>query len=309
MSAESPDTPPSTSDRYMVASRGEPVQLPRWMTGEDADEPLTREEHARLTWNRHRGKLRVGFVALVVLALVGATAVVGNHFVDRLGGVTQPTSSPVPTSAVGEPRDLFAGSKAEDFAVGESALVLPAATAQRPFTASEVGAALTSVRKALIEARLDLSMRLGDSEPFLALLAPDARKQLAPDFDGYVFLNYATRIGSRHPRSTEVRAKGTMTYRATTDGGGVPVLEITTEYVWVYAFDVPRTTPAQAGLVAVRDKVVWHLPRADDVRPAERGLWLVSAEAGTSNADCSRLKEGFLTVHPWMGGPGSFEPC
>ena len=77
MSAASSDTPPSTPDRYAVASRGEPARLPRWMTGEDAGEPLTREERTRLTWNRHRDKLRVGF-------LVSAEAGTNNAHCSRL---------------------------------------------------------------------------------------------------------------------------------------------------------------------------------------------------------------------------------
>lgn len=279
------------------------------MTGEDAAEPLTRGERARLTWARHRGKLLVGFVALVLLGLLGATAVVGRHVVDRVRSAPQTTASPVPTSAVGEPRDLFAGTAAADFATGERAIVLPAAAAQGPFTAAQVRAALIAVRRALVAARVDLGMLLGDPEPFLALLAPDNRRERAVDFTGNAFLHYATRVDSHNPAADDPRAKGTITYRATTNDSGIPMLEITTEYVWVYPYDIPRTTPGEAGLVAIRDRVVWHVPRADAVRPSERGLWLVSAQATTSNADCVRLEEGFLAVEPWRGGRGSFEPC
>ncbi|MEV0004514.1 hypothetical protein AB0H28_19840 [Micromonospora sp. NPDC050980] len=82
-----------------------------------------------------------------------------------------------------------------------------------------------------------------------------------------------------------------------------------TEYVWMYAFDVPRTTPGRAGIATIRDRVVWEVPRPKGLPAAERGLWLVSAEATTSNADCARLGEGFFVVEPWMGGPGSYQPC
>ncbi|MEU1683680.1 hypothetical protein [Micromonospora sp. NPDC005707] len=313
MTTEDETTPPVAPGRYDVATRGEAVRLPDWMTGEDAATPLTRGERIRLVWSRGRGKRHVAGVVLLALALLGATATLGHVAVDRIrAGTAQPTASPtpspVPLSQVGEPRDLFAGSAAADFAVGQEALTLPRATATGPFTAAEVAAALTRVRTALTAARLDLAMLLGDPEPFLALLAPDARRELARDFDGNTFLNYATRIGSRD-EAGEVRARGTIRYRATRNENGVPVLEITTAYVWVYAFDVPRTTPGQAGLAAIRDEVVWHVPRSDGLPAAQRGLWLVSARASTSNVECSRLAEGFVTVYPWMGGPGSFKPC
>ncbi|MEU0154839.1 hypothetical protein [Micromonospora fulviviridis] len=313
MTTEDETTPPADPDRYDVATRGDAVRLPSWMTGEDAATPLTRKERIRLAWSRQRGKRHVAFVALLALALLGATATLGHLAVDRVrAGTAQPTGSPtpspVPLSQAGEPRDLFAGSVAADFAVGAEAIMLPRATASGPFTAAEVAAALTQVRKALTAARLDLAMHVGDPEPFLALLAPAARRELAHDFDGNTFLHYATRIDSRG-RAEEVRAQGTIRYRATTNEDGVPVLEITTGYVWVYAFDVPRTTPGQAGLAAIRDEIVWHVPRSDALPATQRGLWLVSARSSTSNVDCSRLAEGFLTVYPWMGGPGSFKPC
>ncbi|MFU8871258.1 hypothetical protein [Micromonospora sp. SL4-19] len=309
MTTEEPTTPPADADRYAVATRGDSVRLPSWMSGQDATEPLTRGERARLAWARHRGKLLVGFVILLLLALVTGTVVLGRLTVDRIRTGTQPSASPVPSSQIGEPRDLFAEGPAADFAVGEAAIVLPPVAAAEPFSAAEVRAALTQVRKALVEARIDLSMQLGDPEPFLALLAPATRGERARDFEDYTFLHYATRIDSRGPRSDEVRAKGAMSYRATTNDEGIQVLEITTEYVWVYAFDIPRTTPDGAGLAAIRDKVVWQVPQAASVPATERGLWLTSAEAGTSNVECSRLTEGYLTVQPWMGGPGSFKPC
>ncbi|MEU4479620.1 hypothetical protein AB0F68_16410 [Micromonospora sp. NPDC023966] len=313
MTTEDETAPPMAPDRYTVATRGDAVRLPSWMTGEDAATPLTRGERARLAWARQSGKRHTAVVVLIALALVGGAATLGRVTVERIRAGTSrpaasPTPSPVPLSQVGEPRDLFAGTVAADYAVGEAGITLPRAAAQGPFTAREVTAALTQVRSALVAARLDTSMIVGDPEPFLALLAPAARRERIHDFDGDTFLHYATRIGSQD-RAEEVRARGTMRYRATTNENGVPVLEITTEYVWLYAFDVPRTTPGAAGLAAIRDKVVWHVPRPDALPAAERGLWLVSAEASTSNVDCARLAEGFWTVEPWMGGPGSFKPC
>ncbi|WP_254909588.1 hypothetical protein [Micromonospora sp. NBS 11-29] len=303
-------TPP---DPYAVAARGDEIRLPSWMTGADADAPLTRAERFRMVWSRQRGTRHVALVVVLALALVGGTVVLGRVVVDRVRAGTaapsvSPTPSPVPLSRVGEPRDLFAGTLGADFAVGEAGVVAPPATARPPFTAREVAAALAKVRPALIQARLDLSMILGDTEPFLALLAPAARAQLRADFDSPSFLNYATRIGSQD-RADEIRVRGEMRYRTVTGEDGTPVLRITTEHTWMYAFDVPRTTPGRAGIATIRDRVVWDVPRSTGLPAAQRGLWLVSAQASTNNVDCARLGEGFFVVEPWMGGPGSFQPC
>ena len=313
MSTEDGTTPPEP-DPYAVASRGEEIRLPSWMTGADTHVPLTRAERFRMVWSRQRGKRHVAFVVVLALVLIGGTAVIGRVTVDRVRSGTAAAASasaspsPVPLSRVGEPRDLFAGTLGADFAIGAAGIVLPQATARPPFTAGQVATALGQVRAALIQARLDLSMILGDTEPFLALLAPASRAQTRTDFEDSSFLNYATRIGSQD-RADEIRVRGEMRYRAVTGDDGRPILRITTEYVWMYAFDVPRTAPGRAGIATIRDRVVWEVPHPDGLPAAKRGLWLVSAQASTSNVDCARLSAGFFVVEPWMGGPGSIQPC
>lgn len=313
MSTE-PGTTPPEPDPYAVASRGEEIQLPSWMTGADADVPLTRAERFRMVWSRQRGKRHVALVVVLALVLIGGTAVLGRVTVDRVRSGTaaaasaEASPSPVPLSRVGEPRDLFVGTAGADFAVGEAGIALPRATAQPPFTAREVAAALTQVRAALVQARLGLPMRVGDAEPFLALLAPESRAQLRRHFEDQSFVHYATRIGSQ-AEVDEIRVRGEMTYEVFTAEDGEPSLRITTEYVWMYAFDIPRTTPGPAGIASIRDQVVWEIFQPGDLPATQRGLWLISAKSSTNNVDCSRLKEGFFTVEPWTGGPGSFKPC
>ncbi|MEU1810335.1 hypothetical protein [Micromonospora aurantiaca (nom. illeg.)] len=313
MSTEHETTPPEP-DPYAVASRGEEIQLPSWMTGADADVPLTRTERFRMVWSRQRGKRHVALVVVLALVLIGGTAVLGRVTVDRIrsgtAGAASAEASPsaVPLSRVGEPRDLFVGTAGADFAVGEAGIVLPRATAQPPFTAREVAAALTQVRAALVQARLGLPMRVGDAEPFLALLAPESRARLRRHFEDQSFVHYATRIGSQ-AEVDEIRVRGEMSYEVFTAEDGEPSLRITTEYVWMYAFDIPRTTPGPAGIASIRDQMVWEIFQPGDLPATQRSLWLISAKSSTNNVDCSRLKEGFFTVEPWMGGPGSFKPC
>ncbi|GAB3091419.1 hypothetical protein [Micromonospora schwarzwaldensis] len=316
MSTE-PGTTPPEPDPYAVASRGAEIRLPSWMTGADADVPLTRAERFRMVWSRQRGKRHVTLVVLLALVLIVGTTVLGRVTVDRVRAAAASASasasaesspSPVPLSQIGEPRDLFVGTAGADFAVGEAGIVLPRATAQPPFTAREVSAALAQVRAALVQARLALPMHVGDADPFLTLLAPDSRAQIRQHFDDRSFVHYATRIDSR-AKVDEIRVRGEMSYAAFTAEDGVPGLRITTEYVWMYAFDIPRTTPGPAGIASIRDRVIWEISRAEKLPAAQRGPWLISAQSSTNNLDCARLKEGFFTVEPWMGGPGSFQPC
>ncbi|MEU4771769.1 hypothetical protein [Micromonospora sp. NPDC023644] len=296
----------------------EQVSLPDWMRSTGAEHQPAGLDRMRFFWARHNGPLTVGVALALALLMLGA----GGWMVVRVGeglraatAAPTPSASPEPTSAVGTPRDLFAGTPAASFARREKAIVLPAATAQGPFDKIQVRAALDSVRKALIESRLETAMLVGDIEPFLGLLAPDSRAEMRPHFDNARFLHVATRMESRADWEYDIRAQGRISYRARTVAG-VRLLEVTTEFVWAYPFDVMRRAPAGAGLVAVRDRVVWQVPHPKDVPASSRGLWLASARAVTWNADCAWLRDGWLNVMQWLpdlhgprvpgGDPGDF---
>jgi hypothetical protein len=176
---------------------------------------------------------------------------------------------------------------------------MPAAKATGPFNAAQVRTALESVRKAMVESRLDISMFVGDPEPFLALIAPEARERLRSDFSNNSFLRYATRMASPSEWEPGARADGRVSYRATEESG-IRVLEVSTEFVWAYPFDVDVRAPAGAGVVALRDRVVWQVPHPDDVPASARGLWIASAKVVTWNADCAKLRAGWVQEQFWM---------
>ncbi|MFV2111440.1 hypothetical protein ACFHW0_03745 [Micromonospora sp. LOL_025] len=308
----------ATGRREIAFAEAEQVSLPDWMRSTGAEHQPTGLDRVRFFWARHNGPLAVG----VALALALLMLVVGGWMVVRVGdelrtATAAPTTSatPEPTSAVGTPRDLFAGTPAASFARREEAIVLPTATAEGPFDKVQVRAALDSVRKALIESRLETAMLVGDIEPFLGLLAPDSRAEMRPHFDNARFLHVATRMESRADWEYDIRAQGRISYRARTVAG-IRLLEVTTEFVWAYPFDVMRRAPAGAGLVAVRDRVVWQVPHPKDVPASSRGLRLASAKAVTWNADCAWLRDGWLNVMQWLpdlhgprvpgGDPGDF---
>ncbi|MEU2662775.1 hypothetical protein [Micromonospora sp. NPDC007220] len=304
--------------REVLFAEAEPVRLPDWMRSPGPEHQPTGLDRVRFFQARHNGPLTVGFAfALALLMIVAAGWMVVQVADWRRTATVAPSASatPEPISAVGTPRDLFAGTPAASFALREKAIVLPAATAQGPFDKVQVRAALDSVRKALIESRLETAMLVGDTEPFLGLLAPDSRAEMRPHFDNSRFLHVATRIGSQADWEYDIRAQGRISYRARTVAG-VRLLEVTTEFVWTYPFDVMRRAPAGAGLVAVRDRVVWQVPHPKDVPASSRGLWLASAKAVTWNADCAWLRDGWVNVMQWLpdlhgprvpgGDPGDF---
>ncbi|MEV4542534.1 hypothetical protein [Micromonospora echinaurantiaca] len=299
--AAGPVAPPGAAGPRAFADVA-PVRLPDWMRPPEAEHRPAGMDRVRFAWARHNGALVVGLgIALALAMLAGGGWLVLRTADGYRAATSAPTQSPtpLPSSEVGMPRDLFAGTPAAAFPSGEDAVVLPAATAQGPFTAAQVRAALESVRAALVESRLETNMLVGDVEPFLARLAPDARKQLRPHFEDSSFLRYATRMESRSGWKPDIRAQGRISYRATRVEG-VRLLEVTTEFVWVYSFDVARKAPPGAGLVAIRDRVVWQVPHPGDMPASGRGLWLASARAVAWNTDCGWLRDGWVQVATWM---------
>lgn len=295
-----PTPPTDRPEIRTVATNDEPLRVPSWMREPEVHQPLGFGDRARLTWERVGG----GLLTVVGIALaVGLVGVLGwaategwpNYAASRQ---PDPTNEVVPTSAVGfgGQTGFFAGTPAESFAEGEAAIVLPAATPQPPFTTRQVGDGLAKVRQALILGRLDTAMQHGDPDRFLALFAEDARSELRRDFQTGQFASYATRFRPHALRaSVEARAKGRITYRATRAGNGIRVLEVTTNFVWVYPFRVPNVSPGDA-LVVIHDEVVWQVPHPDDVRPSSAGLWLASSQSYASNIDCASLAEGLIDV-------------
>jgi len=271
----------------------EPLRVAAWLHEPEVQQPLSLADRARLAWERVGGSLLLVVSGVLAVGLVGALSwsVVDGWSRNASPRQPDPTNSAAPTSAVGfrGQTGLFVGTPAQSFSEGEAAIVLPTVTPQSPFTAKQVSDGLAKVRQALILGRLDIDMRLGNPDRFIALFAPDARKGLRTDFRTGQFATYATRPGpDARPALEEPRAKGRITYRSIRDENGFRVLEITTNFVWVYPFDVPNTSPGDA-LVTVHDEVVWHVPHPDDVLSPREGSGCTPARPTprTSTASCS----------------------
>jgi hypothetical protein len=147
----------------------------------------------------------------------------------------------------------------------------------------------------MIAARLDRTMLIAHNpEPFLAKLAPGQHDELAGWFRDKEFSSLATWIGptvqldpNEHPR-----VSGRLTY-ASKKVAGVQTLQITTNFVWVYAFTGPDRP-----LVTVHDQVRWEFPKGATVAPKDRGLRVADARGYRFGVDCALAAQSLLAPTP-----------
>ncbi|GAA5181796.1 hypothetical protein GCM10023322_17290 [Rugosimonospora acidiphila] len=289
---------------------------PAWPAG-----PPEREAPQRVASGPSTGLARVGKIILVRIAVaaLAIAAVVAFAVVrgDRGTGVQAfPTTGPTTGARVTNtprvnPDAPFDGTPAASYPDGAAGLVMPEATAVTGFSRQQVADALAQVRQALIAARLDDRMLTQhDADGFISLFASAERDDLRGQFDDHKFTTYASQIGSGHRLlPTPPRVKGQTTFKATTNSNEVDEIQITTNYVWVYAFDAPASQPGD-NLVIVHDNVTWEVPSSAEVSSADRGLWLDQSESYVSNVDCNQFDQGLIAPgvpQPDTGG-GSEDP-
>ena len=276
----SADPTPEPSSRPDPARPGS-AEFPDWLHQLEKEIRLGRTVRLRIWFRRRAGRLLAGVGALVALALLATLGTVGYGYARRPGPKAYPTISQPPgvyaTSTASPPPAAgpFDGTPAAAFPQGAAGITLPPAKRTGDFTAKQVSAALTKVRAALVTARLDRTfMTAKDPERLVRQFAPDERADIRKDFTSDVFANFATRLAPGARLAPEQpRVKGRVTYRATRNPRGVPVLAVTTNFVWAYAFRTAGVYPGD-GVVIVHDTLVWELPHPGDVRSGANGLWL-----------------------------------
>lgn len=260
----------------------------------EAERPTERDDRRR-TVRRTIGILAgVGVAAAVLVAAVPALRSLLPE--PGAGAAAYPTQS-VPdgvTVTTTESADVFAGpfsgTAAHSYPKGAAGITLPPAKAVKGFTAAEVGTALKKVRAALIAGRLDTEMLVGHKPAkFLAMLAPNNRKQIAKWFQNDDLSVVATWIDpSVKLHAEEPRVSGRITY-ASLDVDGIRTLRVTTNFVWVYAFEGPGRP-----IAAIHDEIEWEFADPDDLNPGDRGTWLGDAESYMAMMDCTAANKGML---------------
>ncbi|GAB3375994.1 hypothetical protein RMN56_04015 [Micromonospora halotolerans] len=292
--------------------------VPDWLRQPAVAAEPDRSGRWRIRLSHHSGRLIGGVAALLVLAFFGLVVTGGYLGVQRWAAtptayptISQPVGEQVLSSASPPPAaGAFDGTPAAHFPEGAAGIALPAAKRTGPFTEKQVAAALTKVRKALVTSRLDRRFITSkDPDRLLRQFAPDARADLREDFTSDAFATYATRLAPGARITTDQpRVKGRISYRATKDAQGIRILEITSNFVWAYAFRTSGGLPGD-GVVVVHDTVVWSVPHPGDVRSGSNGLWIEKSDSYGSNIDCAAFDKGLLDVgSPTFGGPEDPDP-
>jgi hypothetical protein len=223
------------------------------------------------------------------------SAVLGNRE-SADTAVAYPTQSVPPgvsvtTTRSAAPTSAFAGSPAANYPKGAAGITMPAAARTGVFSAAQVGAALKNVRAAMIAGRLDPRMLTGHQpDKFLALLAPAARSEIRAWFTGHQQSGVATWIDPavRLDPAEQPRVSGRTTYR-TVKIDDIQYLRVTTNYIWVYAFEGPRHP-----LAAEHDQVDWDFPDTRHLRSDDRGMWVRNTNSYGALVDCDAADRGLL---------------
>ena len=253
---------------------------------------------------RHARWLATG---LIVVAVGAATFVlVQTGTLDRVLG-DEPAAKPktadvrAPARQGGpmlDPTHPYDSTPAADWADGADGIATPPARVVSDFTADQVATATEQVRDVLVASRLDRRMLMDhDSSGFLAKLAPDARRQLAPLFDRgrepeiQSLVSMAAKGSALLP--VEPKVDGEMSVRA----GNAGELVVHTNYVFVYAFEPEgptRLVDAMNVLVVVRADVDYVLRAGDRWTAGSQGLWYGDAIGYAYSIGCDAYRRGYL---------------
>ncbi|WP_433362101.1 hypothetical protein ACQPZX_29740 [Actinoplanes sp. CA-142083] len=194
----------------------------------------------------------------------------------------------------------FTGTVADKYPVGQAGIVLPKAKAIDTFTVAEVDAALKQVRRALIAGRLEERMLVRhDTSAFVALISPAQRpeaKRWAKEsrMSGVAtWIDPAVKLDPKYPP----RVSGKVTFGVVTYEGRQH-LQVTTNFVWVYAFK--QGEPPYA---AVHDSVVWEFYKASEVSAKYRGMQVIDWHSYFFAMDCVASDKNLLSPnrHPRRG--------
>lgn len=192
---------------------------------------------------RRRATSRL-IIGVLIVAIVGGGAF---YAVPRLGRwfgsgrqvplTVGPRTAGLPSPTVAEP---FAGSPAQSYASGAAGIVIPAAAPAGRYSAAQVAAAYQTTKQLLVAAYLNLpTVNGGSPAAFAALLIPRQRTIFLGNLRATGTATGSTRAwvtafapGNRLTGNV-IKVHGAMRAVATTSGG-TPVLQVHTDYLFVY---------------------------------------------------------------------------
>ncbi|MFD0021409.1 hypothetical protein [Streptomyces sp. NPDC058382] len=267
-------------------------------------------EHARAVRSLPGRTLRTGsrtaLVLIVLIALAFGTAVfMGFRHpyqtpVGRRAEALRMTFVPLAprgTVPAGTPAGLFAESPAAHYPEGAEGINPPVAGRTDNFSASQVVAALATVKNYLVASSLDPDVLGGNTvRPVEALLDPDQtvqfeRSMSGPYGDGrHAATGWLVRFDPAEVApAPEVRVRGTLRYAEV----GADALEVVSDHTFTYALRPAVSGPQQAdgaSLFTVRRELRFRLDREDlrlgrvEVRTSDVQAGPQSCTADTSGA-------------------------
>jgi hypothetical protein len=194
----------------------------------------------------------------------------------------------------------FQATPAENFPSGDAGLVLPPAEPVAGMTSAQVAEDENRVKQALEASYLDQRLLVGhDPQPLLRLLAPDSATAVRATFDSGGYGTALVRLAPGTALAAPPRVSGQVRY-ARVDWNGIPTLDVTSNYVFAYAFAVPP------GVVVVHTETHWMFPLADNLRPSSRGMYLGPTKGYWHGMDCTAALQG-LTA-PAQAGDRDAKP-
>jgi hypothetical protein len=199
-------------------------------------------------------RLKTWAIVVVVLAAAGGVAWLrlsqGTTARSAVQQAVQQQPTPGGTLAGGPPADPFAGTAAENWADGESGIVIPTAKPVGEFTAAQAAKAYQTTRRLLIAANLEQRTLLGGAPTaFAGLLARQQRADLLADLNkkgvnsgGYP-LSTRKWVASFFPGSAAfignvIKVHGAMSAHTAHESGRT-VLAIRVNYIFAYAVEPP----------------------------------------------------------------------
>jgi len=235
---------------------------------------VDRVVHAPTRARRARNRRRL-FAAALILAAVGMLWISRTRW------------SPLVFST-----NPYEATPAANFPAGEAGLALPPAGAVDGMTPEAVGDALSRVRQALVASYLDPRM-LVEHKPdgTLNLLAPDSAAIVAPRFAAGGYGTTLVRLTPDNPLAAPPRVSGQLSYQRV-DWNGIPALDVTSNYVFAYAFAKP------SGVVVIHSETHWMFPLSTTLRPSSRGMYLGRTSGYWHGMDCAASAKGLTAPAP-----------
>jgi hypothetical protein len=275
-------------------------------------------------WGRSLGR---GLIVVAVIAVIGGLSWLSLKSRHSTAGDTKPvtngavpgTRAPAtplatsPATAAKPPADPFEGSPADGYADGAAGITVPAAAAHGPYSAAQVQAAYTEVRKLLVAANLDpATLRGGAPSAFAGLLTAQQRGEFTAGLDKTGLNPDGTQRSTRGwvesfaPGTTTligsvIKVHGTMSAGIAEDAGR-QVLRVHLDYLFAYPVEPPGL-PADWMRVVDRNYGDVDFATWDDPGGALEP-WLHDWNGGGTAGNRCDVADGF--IHPqYPAGPAS----